>query len=63
MKLVVGVMLVGFGSFWGGEGVGVHWPGSDLFLLALLAGYAAVAWVAVQILGRSKLTASAVGAG
>jgi uncharacterized membrane protein len=63
MKLVVGVMLVSFGSFWGGEGVGVHWPGADLFLLALLAGYAAMAWVAVQILSRSKLAAGAAEAG
>src|SRR5205823_4298274 len=29
LKFAVGVMLTGFGTFWGGEGVGVHWPGND----------------------------------
>ncbi|HLY32159.1 MAG TPA: hypothetical protein VKQ36_14105, partial [Ktedonobacterales bacterium] len=29
--------------FWGGEGLGVQWVGSDLFLLALIAFYLAVA--------------------
>ena len=27
MKMAVGIMLVSFGTFWAGEGVGVHWPG------------------------------------
>ena len=30
MKIVVGLMLVSFGTFWAGEGLGVRWPGSDL---------------------------------
>jgi uncharacterized membrane protein len=34
-KFVVGVMLCSFGSFWGGEGAGVHWPGGDAALLIL----------------------------
>jgi len=37
MKLGVGIMLTVFGLFWMGEGVGVQWPFSDLFILALLA--------------------------
>jgi uncharacterized membrane protein len=53
MKLAVGLMLVSFGSFWGGEGAGVRWPGSDLFLLVLLAGYVAVTWIAVRLLSRA----------
>ena len=36
MKFVVGVMLVSFGMFWGGEGAGAHWPGGDAALLAII---------------------------
>jgi uncharacterized membrane protein len=35
MKFVVGVMLTSFGMFWGAEGAGAHWPGSDAALLVL----------------------------
>jgi uncharacterized membrane protein len=56
MKLGVGVMLVSFGTFWGGEGVGVRWPGADLSLLWLLVGYAALSWVAIQLLRRTRVT-------
>jgi uncharacterized membrane protein len=37
MKMVVGVMLTSFGVFWVGEGSGIHWPGSDLAILVLMA--------------------------
>jgi uncharacterized membrane protein len=36
MKFAVGVMLTSFGVFWGGEGAGAHWPGSDAALLAIV---------------------------
>ena len=39
LKFVVGVMLTSFGTFWGGEGLGISWWGEDLFLLALAAFY------------------------
>jgi uncharacterized membrane protein len=55
LKAAVGVMLVSYGTFWTGEGIGVHWPGADAALLVLVAVYAAAAW----ILGRG-LTASRV---
>jgi Ca2+/H+ antiporter, TMEM165/GDT1 family len=63
MKLVVGTMLVSFGSFWGGEGVGIHWPGSDLSLLGLLAVYAAVGWAAVRILECLRVSSPAADVG
>jgi len=59
LKLVVGLMLVSFGSFWGGEGAGVAWPGSDLSLLALLAAYALFTWGAVRLLSRRRVGAAA----
>lgn len=51
MKMVVGVMLVSFGTFWSGEGVGVHWPGSDLAILVLVGVYA-LCTVALVAAGR-----------
>ena len=63
MKLAVGMMLVTFGTFWGGEGAGVNWPGADLSLLALLAGYAALSWVAVRVLTRTRFPRAAGEAG
>jgi len=43
MKFVVGVMLSAFGTFWGGEGAGAHWPGTDAALLLLVPLYALAA--------------------
>lgn len=53
LKFVVGIMLTSFGIFWGGEGLGIEWPGKDLFLLALIAANllmsgALVAWLRPQ---------------
>jgi hypothetical protein len=41
MKFVVGVMLTSFGMFWGGEGAGAKWPGSDAALLVIVPAVAA----------------------
>jgi uncharacterized membrane protein len=48
LKFGVGLMLVSFGTFWAGEGIGVAWPASDLSILLLLAGYLAASLVAVR---------------
>jgi uncharacterized membrane protein len=37
MKFSVGVLLTSFGIFWGAEGAGVSWPGSDGALVAIIA--------------------------
>jgi len=50
MKFAVGVMLTTFGTFWGVEGTGAHWPGSDLALLGVLAFVLAVSLGQVRIL-------------
>ncbi len=39
LKYAVGLMLVTFGTFWAGEGIGIAWPGSDAVILVLLAAY------------------------
>ncbi len=49
MKMSVGLMLVSFGTFWSGEGVGVHWPGSDLAIPVLVATYGALAYVLMRV--------------
>jgi uncharacterized membrane protein len=36
MKFAVGVMLSSFGTFWGAEGAGAHWPGGDAALLVIV---------------------------
>jgi Ca2+/H+ antiporter, TMEM165/GDT1 family len=48
LKFGVGLMLVSFGTFWAGEGIGVAWPGSDLSIVLLLAGYLVVSLLAVR---------------
>ena len=56
MKMVVGLMLVSFGTFWSGEGVGVHWPGSDLAIPVLVGFYGLVAWAVVTRLDRRSVS-------
>ena len=43
MKFAVGLLLITFGTFWAGEGVGVDWPLSDAILFVFLALYTLVA--------------------
>ncbi len=52
MKFVVGVMLTAFGTFWGAEGAGATWPGSDAALLVLVPSIAVFALALVAILQR-----------
>ncbi|HEX6541736.1 MAG TPA: hypothetical protein VF040_08280 [Ktedonobacterales bacterium] len=58
LKFVVGIMLASFGTFWGGEGLGISWWHDDVFLLVLVAFYLAVSGLLVLWLrpyGTSKL--------
>ena len=49
MKMGVGLMLVSFGSFWSGEGLGVRWPLSDASILALVAIYGLVTFLLIKV--------------
>jgi Ca2+/H+ antiporter, TMEM165/GDT1 family len=42
IKTGVGIMLTSFGLFWVGEGCGVHWPGSDLAIIVLVAVFVVI---------------------
>jgi len=53
MKFVVGIMLTSFGLFWGGEGAGVHWPGSDAALLVIIPAIALFGFGLTALLRRS----------
>ena len=63
LKYAVGLMLVTFGTFWAGEGVGINWPGSDAVLFVLLAAYLAVSvggvWAVRAALGSRSVAAPA----
>jgi uncharacterized membrane protein len=56
MKFAVGVMLTSFGTFWGAEGAGAHWPGGDAALLAIVPVTLLVALAFVRSLRRSRPT-------
>jgi len=53
MKFVVGIMLTSFGVFWGGEGAGAAWPGSDAALLVIIPAVALLSLGLVWLLRRS----------
>ncbi len=64
IKLTVGVMLCSFGTFWVGEGAGVGWPGSDLAIPVLVAGFALVSFLlTVWLRSLRPVESAAVGEG
>lgn len=48
LKFATAVLLCGFGLFWGGEGLGLAWPGGEATLPALIAAVLALALLAVR---------------
>ena len=50
LKFVVGIMLTSFGVFWGAEGAGARWPGSDLSLLVVIPSVAVFALLIVVVM-------------
>jgi Ca2+/H+ antiporter, TMEM165/GDT1 family len=54
LKFAVGVLLSGFRSFWVGEGSGIRWPGGDIAVADLVAGFLAAALGAALWLRRQS---------
>jgi len=50
IKFTVGLMLTSFGTFWGGEGVGIEWTLKEPTILLLVAFYWALAYVLIAAL-------------
>lgn len=50
LKFVVGIMLSAFGTYWLGEGYGLWWPGADLALLGLIAGFAVTSLLGIWLI-------------
>ncbi len=61
LKFAVGVLLSAFGTFWTGEGIGAAWPGEDLSIVALVAGYGVAAAVGVALARGLRATKQAAG--
>jgi Ca2+/H+ antiporter, TMEM165/GDT1 family len=58
LKFGVGVVIVSFGIFWLGEGMGLAWPGGDLAVAAIIAGVFTLAHLCVAIYRLQKATDS-----
>jgi Ca2+/H+ antiporter, TMEM165/GDT1 family len=54
LKFAVGIMLSSFGTFWIGEGYGIGWPGGDLSVLGLIAGYLGWSLLCVRVVRRIR---------
>src|SRR5260370_39772 len=61
LKFVVGIMLTSFGTFWGAEGAGVKWPGSDAALLVIVPVVALVSLGYAAWLRRARRVNAAAG--
>jgi uncharacterized membrane protein len=63
LKYGVGLLLVTFGTFWGAEGAGADWPGSDAALLGVLGFVVLTSFLLVRLLRRERRSVlQAVGA-
>ncbi len=58
LKFIVGTLLTGFGMFWGAEGAGARWPGSEGALLVIIPAIGVFALALVAVLRRSRARTS-----
>lgn len=54
LKFAVGSMLSAFGTYWSAEGLGFDWPGKDLALFYILAGFLMAAALSYALARRAK---------
>lgn len=54
MKFAVGLMLTSFGTFWAGEGVGIHWSLEDATIVLLLIFYTLVSWGLISLMRHAS---------
>src|SRR5262249_34282241 len=54
LKFGGGILLTSFGIFWGGEGAGVSWPGSDVAILGVIAYIALLSLALTRVLRRRR---------
>jgi len=50
MGFIVGTMLLSFGTFWSGDGLGIAWWNGEATLLWIVAAYLAAAGLLVALL-------------
>ena len=55
IKFSVALMLMSFGTFWGGEGVGLEWTLGDATILVFLAFYGLMAYATIKLLNARNL--------
>jgi uncharacterized membrane protein len=63
LKYAVGVLLTSFGTFWGAEGAGVDWPGSDAAILAVVGFVALFSLTLTWLFRRRRAHALRLSAG
>jgi len=54
IKLSAGIMLISFGTFWLGEGIGFHWPLGDFTLLLLVGFYVLICFLVIEWLKKKE---------
>jgi uncharacterized membrane protein len=54
LKFTVGVLLSAFGTFWVGEGLRYPWPGEDLAVLWLVAGFFTISVLLIFVAKKSR---------
>jgi len=58
LKHAVGVIMVAFGWFWFGEGIGIEWPNGDVAIPALIAVLGVASAIVIRMARVVRLAAA-----